>query len=114
MVIDLQLHMQSVHITTKVVSSIPANGKVYQMQHYVINFVRDLRQVDSFLRVLRFSPPINHPAFLKLELVLGYYWNIVEGGVKRNNPKPTPILEMLFRPIGFPAPINCLGFQYFY
>jgi len=67
MVIDLQLHMQSVHITTKVVSSIPANGKVYQMQHYVINFVRDLRQVDSFLRVLRFSPPINHPATLLLK-----------------------------------------------
>jgi hypothetical protein len=28
------------------------------MQHYVIKFVSDLRQVDGFLRVLRFPPPI--------------------------------------------------------
>jgi len=27
-------------------------------QHYVIKFVSDLRQVDGFLRVLRFPPPI--------------------------------------------------------
>jgi hypothetical protein len=29
------------------------------VQHYVIKFVRDLRQVGGFLRVLRFPPPIN-------------------------------------------------------
>ena len=28
------------------------------VQHYVIKFVSDLRQVDGVLRVLRFSPPI--------------------------------------------------------
>ena len=28
------------------------------VQHYVIKFVRDLRQVGGFLRVLRFPPPI--------------------------------------------------------
>ena len=28
------------------------------VQHYVITFVSDLRQVGSFLRVLRFPPPI--------------------------------------------------------
>ena len=27
------------------------------VQHYVRKFVSDLRQVDSFLRVLRFLPP---------------------------------------------------------
>jgi hypothetical protein len=27
-------------------------------QHYVIKFVRNLRQVSGFIRVLRFSPPI--------------------------------------------------------
>jgi hypothetical protein len=43
------LYMQSVPITTKVVSSI---------QHYVIKFVSDLRHVGGFLRVLRFPPPI--------------------------------------------------------
>ena len=30
----------------------------YSIQHYVINFVSDLRQVSGFLRVLRFPPPI--------------------------------------------------------
>ena len=40
--------MQSVPITTNVVSSNPAHGKVYSIQHYVIKFVRDLRQVDGF------------------------------------------------------------------
>jgi hypothetical protein len=33
-------------------------GEVYLIQHYVIMFVSDLRQVDGFLRVLRFPPPI--------------------------------------------------------
>jgi len=37
------LPMQSVTITTKVVSSNSAHSKVYSMQHYVINFVSDLR-----------------------------------------------------------------------
>ena len=41
----LQLPMQSVPITTKVVSSNPAHGEVYSIQHYVINFVNDLQQV---------------------------------------------------------------------
>jgi hypothetical protein len=50
--------MQSVSITTKVVSSNPAHGEMYSIQHYVIQFVRDLLQVDGFLWVLRFPPPI--------------------------------------------------------
>jgi zinc transporter ZupT len=41
-----------------VVSSNPAHGEVYSIQYYVIKFVSDLRQIDSFLRVLRFPPPI--------------------------------------------------------
>ncbi len=55
---DLQLSMQSVPIATKVVSSNPIHGEVYSIQNYVINFVRDLRQVGGFLCVLRFPPPI--------------------------------------------------------
>jgi hypothetical protein len=31
---------------------------LYWIQHYVIKFVSDLRQVCCFLRVLRFPPPI--------------------------------------------------------
>ena len=49
---------QSVPITIKVVSSNLAHGEVYLIQHDVINFVSDLRQVGGFLWVLRFSPPI--------------------------------------------------------
>ena len=55
---DLHLPMQSAPIATEVVSSNPAHGEVYSIQHYVIKFVNDLRQVDGFLHVLRFSPPI--------------------------------------------------------
>ena len=33
-VVDLQLPIQSVNITTKVVSSNPAQGEVYSIQHY--------------------------------------------------------------------------------
>jgi hypothetical protein len=47
--LDLQLHVQSVYITTNVVSSNPVRGKVYSMQHYVKEFVSDLRQVGGFL-----------------------------------------------------------------
>ena len=48
----LQLPVQSVPITTKVVSSNPIHGKVYSIQHYVIEFVSDSRQVGGFLWVL--------------------------------------------------------------
>ena len=55
--LNLQLPLQSVPITTNV-SSIPAHGEVYSIQHYVAQFVSDLRKVSGFLRVLQFSPPI--------------------------------------------------------
>ena len=53
---DLQLSLQSVPITTKIVSLNPTHGKVYSIQHYVIKFVSDLQQVCGFLWVLRFPP----------------------------------------------------------
>jgi len=43
--LDLQLLMQSVPITTNIVSSNFAHGKVYTKQHYVIKVVSDLRKV---------------------------------------------------------------------
>jgi hypothetical protein len=43
--LDLQQHMQSVSITTKVVGSNPANCEVYSIQHYVIKLVSNLLQV---------------------------------------------------------------------
>jgi hypothetical protein len=39
----LQLSLQSVSITTEVVSSNSVDGEVYSIQHYVIKFVSDLR-----------------------------------------------------------------------
>jgi hypothetical protein len=48
--------MQSVPITTKVVCLNPPCGEVYSVQHYVIKFVSDLRQVGGLLRVLQFLP----------------------------------------------------------
>jgi len=47
--------VQSVPITTKVVSSNPAHGEVYLIQHYVIKLVSDWRQVGGFLRIPVFS-----------------------------------------------------------
>ena len=44
-----QIPVQSVPITTKIVSLNSVHGDVYSIQHYVIKFVSDLRQVDSFL-----------------------------------------------------------------
>ena len=55
---QLQLLVQSVPITTNVVSSNPIYCEVYSIQHYVTKFVSDLRQVNGFLQVLRFPSPI--------------------------------------------------------
>ena len=49
---------------TKVVSSNPANDEVYPMQHYVTQFVSDLRQVDGFLQALCFFIIMNLAAML--------------------------------------------------
>ena len=76
-VVGLQLPVQSVPITTKVVRLNPAHGAVYSIQHYVLKFVNDLRQVGGFLRLLQFPPPI------KLTTT------ITENGVKHQNPKPS-------------------------
>ena len=50
--------MQSVPITTDVVSSNLDQGEVYNFIAYMLKFVSDLRQVGGFLRVLRFPLPI--------------------------------------------------------
>ena len=48
MVVRLTTIMQSVPITTKVVSSNHVHGGAYSIQYYVIEFVSDLRQVGGF------------------------------------------------------------------
>jgi hypothetical protein len=67
MLLDLQLPVQSVPITTNIVSLNPVHGKVYSIQHYVIKFVSDLRQVVGFLWVLWFPPPIKLTATVWLK-----------------------------------------------
>jgi hypothetical protein len=76
--LDLQLPMQSVPITTNIVSLNQTYGEVHSMQHYVIKFVSDLWQAYGFLWVLQFPPPIKLTAWSN--------WNIVESGVKHNQP----------------------------
>jgi len=62
--LDLQLPVQSVSITTKVVSSNLVHGEVYLIQHYVIKFISYLWQVCGFLLVLLFPPPIKLTAMI--------------------------------------------------
>ena len=60
----LTIYMQSVPIPTKVVDLNPVLVEVYSMQHYVIKFVSDLRQVGGFLGILWFPPPIKLTAMI--------------------------------------------------
>jgi hypothetical protein len=64
------LPVQSVPITTKVVNSNPAHEKVYTIQHYVIKSVSGIRQVASFLGVLRFLPPKKDISEILLKVAL--------------------------------------------
>ena len=52
----LQLTVESVSITTKPVSSNHVHSELYSVQHCLIKFGNDLRQVGCFLR---FPSPIN-------------------------------------------------------
>ena len=56
--LDLELPVQSVPITTKIVNSNPAHGEVYSIHQYVIKFVSDLQKVNAFLWVHQFPPSI--------------------------------------------------------
>jgi hypothetical protein len=79
-VVEFTFAIQSAPITTKVVSSNPDNGKVYSIQHFVINFISDFRKRSVvFSRYSGFLYKKNWPP--------GYNWNIVESGIKHHiNP----------------------------
>jgi hypothetical protein len=51
-------------------SSNSVHGEVYSIQHYVIKFVSDLKQVSGFLRVLLFPPPIKTDSHDITEILL--------------------------------------------
>jgi hypothetical protein len=65
--LDLQLPVQSVPITTKIVSLHPIHDEEYSIQHYVIKFVSNIRQVCGFLPVLWCPPPIKLTATVLLK-----------------------------------------------
>ena len=52
----LNIHTFSAIVYISLSAPITTEGEVYLLQHYVIKFVSDLRQVGGFLRVLQFSP----------------------------------------------------------
>ena len=60
-----------------VVGLTTTSGELYLIQHYVIKFVSDLRQVSGFVHVLRFPPPIKLTAMQN--------WNIVENDIKHHD-----------------------------
>ena len=62
--LDLQLPIRSLPITTKVVSSNPAHGKVYWIQDYVKKFVSDLLQVSG---LPRFPPLVKLTTTIQLK-----------------------------------------------
>ena len=69
-------------ITTKVVSWNPINGEMYSMQHYMIKFVSDLRQVGGFLRF-----PITNKADLHdiTEILLKVMLSTIKQTIKGEN-----------------------------
>jgi hypothetical protein len=58
--------MQSVPITTNVVSSNPVHGEVYSIQHYVIKFVSDLRHVGVFFQGTKTENDLNGTSYNRL------------------------------------------------
>ena len=77
------------------------SGDVYSIQHYVIKFVSDLRQVCGFLRALQIPPPKNWPRD---------NWNIVESGIKHkssyHDPKVKTSLDTLYQNTNSQAVLN--------
>jgi len=71
---DLQLHVQSVPITTKFVISNPAHGGMHSIQLYVMKFVSDFWHVDGFIHVLRFPPLIKQTATIYLKYCWKWCW----------------------------------------
>ena len=82
--------MQTVHITSKIASSNPAVGEVYSLEHYVIEFVSDLRQDCCFLRILQF--------LLQIKLIATYLTGILLNGIRHHNNNLNPTNIYLYTP----------------
>jgi hypothetical protein len=64
----VQLPVQSVPITTKVVSSNPVHGEVHLIQHYMIKFVSNLQSLLTTLFLLKCLQEVL--LFLQIQMVL--------------------------------------------
>ena len=100
---DLQLPLQSVPITTNVVSSNPVHIKVYLIQQYVIKFLSDLRQVCGFLRILQGS--LNQAKWATSSP--WFQWNHSISVKKRSFSRPVSLFKSVFF-----SPIIILFLQY--
>jgi hypothetical protein len=83
MVVVLKLSMQSVSITTKIVSSKPDRGLVHSIQHYGI-----------ILSGRRFSP--STPFSAPIKLITQCSLDIVESGVRRRIPTHITFLMHIY------------------
>jgi len=89
--LDLQLTVQSlpISITTKNCEFKPSSwrGSLDTTLPYVIKFVSDLRQVCSFIRVLRFPP--------QKKWLQRNNWNIVESGITHHKLNSVTLVSQL-------------------
>jgi hypothetical protein len=74
-------------ITTKIVSSNPAQARCTRLQHYALKFVSDFRQVCGFLGVLRFSFTSNTDCHHITEILLKVVLNTINQTVTCRNLK---------------------------
>jgi hypothetical protein len=80
--------LQSVPITTNVVSLIPHSDKVYSIQPYVIKFVSDFRQVGGFLREFRFPFGLGLWCLMPLSTIFQSVLLVEETGIPGENHRP--------------------------
>ena len=76
------------------------------VQHYVIKFVSNLRQVDAFLRVLQFPPPIITDRHNITEILLKVALNTIK-------PNQIYIFDLFYHTLNFFCRISaCRGREY--
>ena len=71
-------------IITEFVSSNPAYGEVYSIQHYVIKFVSDLRHVGGYRRVLLVPSPNKTDRHDIIEILLKVALNTITLTLQRH------------------------------
>jgi hypothetical protein len=116
---SLKLPVQLVLITTDVVSSNPGHGEGYLIQHYVITFVNDLRQVYCLLRFpqtnqiyrhdiaeILFESGVKHhnhrnkiSEYFPLNFIIPLYHLFTCGNTISDNPAAAPLPPFTYMPL---------------